>query len=112
MNSADSHRSPHTVSRPAFVAHFLDVLDQTMTLKISPDEAAATYDEIVAGRRKEILYERMLYDSSLSYFLSELEILTLIKVRNMVFFIAAIDYEFPDPHFCHAPFRNFGLSVA
>jgi hypothetical protein len=89
MNSADSmsgHHSPHTVSRPAFVTHFLDVLDQTMTLKISPDEAAATYDEIVASRRKKILYERMLYQSSLSYFLSELEILTLIKVRIMVFF--------------------------
>jgi hypothetical protein len=89
MNSEDSrsgHQNPHTVSRPAFVAHFLDVLDQTMTLKISPEEAAATYDEIVASVPKKILYEKMLYHSSLSYFLSETEIWTLIKVRNMLLF--------------------------
>ena len=76
--------SETTVTRPIFCKHFLQALDNTLQLKVTPQEAAELYDEIIQANRAEVLKGRMIYTSSVSRFLSELQIFQLIKVGPFV----------------------------
>jgi hypothetical protein len=77
-----SQRSVASVSRPVFVNNFLKALEGVANLQVSADEAANTYDTILAENGSPLLYASMLYSSSLSRFLSDIEIMLLIKVRR------------------------------
>eukprot|EP00980_Cylindrotheca_fusiformis_P018929 scaffold6322_cov59-Cylindrotheca_fusiformis.AAC.25 len=70
-----------SVTRPIFVNNFLRALEGVTSLQVSPVEAASTYDSILEAHNNcKVLRANMLYSSSLSNFLSEIEILQLIKV--------------------------------
>jgi hypothetical protein len=77
-----SQSSVDSVSRPVFVNNFLKALEGVANLQVSADEAANTYDTILAENGSPLLYAKMLYSSSLSRFLSDVEIMLLIKVRR------------------------------
>ena len=70
------------VTRPVFCRYFLQVLEETKQLTVSPNEAAGIYDSIAAENGRGFVTEAMLYTSSLSNFLSDQQILSLIKVRR------------------------------
>jgi hypothetical protein len=88
LSNADDTLVPKTakqrrsVSRPVFVNNFLKALEGIASLQVSADEAANTYDTILAENDSLLLYSTMLYSSSLSRFLSDFEIMLLIKVRQ------------------------------
>ena len=69
------------VSRPVFIRHFLPVLETVLSMKITPDDAAAIYDEILEATGKPAVTEKMLYDSPVADNLSDHQIFCFIKVR-------------------------------
>jgi hypothetical protein len=69
------------VSRAVFIKHFIQVLDETSQLSVTPQEAAALWDQIEADNgNKGYVDESMLYTSSISTFLDDRQIYVLIKV--------------------------------
>jgi Ca2+-binding EF-hand superfamily protein len=84
LEYAEKDQSSETVTRPTFVKHFLQVLEETSKLTVTPEEAAELYDEIAKKEdiTKRHVREKMLYTSSLSNFLSDKQIYVLIKVRK------------------------------
>ena len=74
------------VTRPTFVRHFLQVLEETSYFSVTPEEAGQLFDEIAElGRTKnaEVLLNQF-YSSSMSIYLTDNQIYDLIKVRRMV----------------------------
>lgn len=71
-----------SVSRPVFVNYFLKALEGVANLQVSADEAAMTYDSILLDNGSPVLHSNDLYASSISNFLSDFEIMQLIKVRR------------------------------
>lgn len=69
-----------SVSRPVFVNNFLKALEGTVNLNVTTSEAASIYDGILEENQAKEVEEKMLYTSVLSNFLSEYEIMLLIKV--------------------------------
>jgi hypothetical protein len=76
--------SKETVSRQCFVRYFLQVLEENSHFNVTSDEAAATYDGILEENGKGFVEEKMFYSSSISRFLSEQQIYSLIKVSASV----------------------------
>jgi hypothetical protein len=72
--------SKTTVSRQCFVRYFLQVLEENSHFNVTPEEAAALYDEILKENGKDYLEDKMFYASSISRFLSDQQIYLLIKV--------------------------------
>jgi hypothetical protein len=69
------------VSRPVFVKYFFHVLDETTQLCVSTKDAAALWDQIEAENgHKGYVDEAMMYNSSISTFLSDRQIYVLVKV--------------------------------
>lgn len=78
---ADSSSNNASVTRPVFVKYFLQVLTDTCNLSISYEEAEVIFDEM-ANRDKNLdeIDMNKFYTSSMSDFLSDSQILELIKV--------------------------------
>jgi Ca2+-binding EF-hand superfamily protein len=76
------HRNQEdTVSRAVFVKHFIQVLDETSQLSVTPQEAAALWDQMEADNgSKGYVDESMLYTSPIATFLDDRQIYVLIKV--------------------------------
>ena len=68
-----------SVTRPIFVKYFLQVLKDTTNLTVSFEEAAELFEEMSNG--KDQVHMSKFYTSSMSDFLSDIQILDLIKVR-------------------------------
>ena len=77
---ADLSSTKVSVTRPVFTKYFLQVLTDTSNLTISYEEAESTFDELADGDKalKEIHMGKF-YSSSMSEFLSDSQILQLIK---------------------------------
>lgn len=73
-----------TISRRCFVQYFLQVLEENVHFTITQDEAEAIYNEILEENRTDTVDESMLYASSISNYLSDIQIYLLVKV---IFFL-------------------------
>jgi uncharacterized coiled-coil protein SlyX len=82
MNELAGDKNPCLVSitRPVFVKYFLQVLNDTSNLTVTFGEAEALFTEM-AGPGKNNMHMSKFYDSTMSNFLSDVQILKLIKVR-------------------------------
>ena len=70
-----------SVTRPVFVKYFLQVLQDTSNLTVSFEEAEDLFLEMSEG--KDEVHMSKFYISSMSEFLSDIQILDLIKVRSV-----------------------------
>jgi hypothetical protein len=72
------------VTRPTFVKYFLQVLEDTSHMTVSPDEARLIFDKIAAqGTSKDGLVSPvMFYTSSMSNYLTDAQINELVKVSD------------------------------
>lgn len=76
---------PDAVTRRTFVKYFIDVLEETTHFTVSPEEAGKIFDEIgeqasgSAGETRPYVMSQDLYTSSLSNFLTDIQINELIK---------------------------------
>jgi len=75
---ADLSSAKTSVTRPVFAKYFVEVLTETSNLTISYDEAVAMYNELAGNNSKEINMVKF-YSSSMSDFLSDTQILEVIK---------------------------------
>jgi hypothetical protein len=69
-----------SVTRPVFVKYFLQVLKDTANLTVSFEEAKEVFIEMSLGKNE--VHMSKFYDSSMSDFLSDIQILDLIKVSH------------------------------
>lgn len=84
QNLAGMDTSETSVTKAIFCKHFLEALDDTLHLKVTPQEAGELYDEIIKANEVEVLKGKMLYASSVSRILSDFQIFQLIKVGLFV----------------------------
>jgi hypothetical protein len=87
---ANQPKERETVTRPVFVKYFLHILKETSNLTVSFEEAETLFDEMAAiGRIKlDEIHMSKFYNSSMSNFLSDLQICDLVKVRFDSLFIS------------------------
>jgi Ca2+-binding EF-hand superfamily protein len=82
MNILDDERDEHHVTKDTFVLYFLDVLDETSNFRLTEGEAGARWDEIAdlfgTNSNEEIKLDNI-YGSSISAFLSDVQINDLIQ---------------------------------
>ena len=74
------------VTRPTFVRHFLQVLEETSYFTVSSDEAGQLFDEIAElgrARNGEVPLDQF-YRSSMTIYLTDTQINDLIKVRMII----------------------------
>ncbi|VEU38252.1 unnamed protein product [Pseudo-nitzschia multistriata] len=95
--AADSSSDKNTVTRPVFAKYFLQVLTDTNHIAISYEEAEAIFDSFVDGNKStnEINMNKF-YSSSMSEFLSDSQILQLIKAFKAL--KTDVDILVQDPH--------------
>lgn len=82
---AGQPKESETVTRPVFVKYFLPILKETSNLTVSFEEAGELFDEMAdSGKvtRNEIHMSKF-YNSSMTNFLSDLQICDLITVRSI-----------------------------
>jgi Ca2+-binding EF-hand superfamily protein len=74
------------VTRPVFVKYFLQVLKDTANLTVTFEEAEELYNEMATNGRAKLdaIHMSKFYTSSMSDFLSDIQILDLIKVRMLI----------------------------
>jgi Ca2+-binding EF-hand superfamily protein len=82
MNELAGDKNPCLVSitRPVFVKYFLQVLKDTSNLTVTFEEAEALFKEM-ADPGNNTMHMSKFYTSTMSNFLSDVQILELIKVR-------------------------------
>ena len=80
---ANQPKERETVTRPVFVKYFLHILKETSNFTVTFEEAETMFDEMAhTGRIKlDEIHMSKFYNSSLSNFLSDLQICDLVKVR-------------------------------
>ena len=81
---AKEPRDKNTVTRPVFVKYFLQILEETSNLTVSFEEAGDLFDEMADDGKTQLqeIHMSKFYNSSMSNFLSDLQICDLIKVRR------------------------------
>jgi polyhydroxyalkanoate synthesis regulator phasin len=81
-----------SVTRPVFVKYFLQVLKETSNLTVSLEEAEEIFDEMVDNGRVKLdeVHMSNFYKSSMSDFLSDIQICDLIKVRISTPFLSKL----------------------
>ena len=90
---AGQPREKESVTRPVFVKYFLSILKETSHLTVLFEESGALFDEMAAdnGKQKQQQQQQIklneihmskFYKSSMSRFLSDLQICDLINVRK------------------------------
>jgi len=96
------------VTRPVFAKYFLQVLTETSNLTISYEESNAMFDELACGNKSlnEINMNNF-YTSSMSEFLSDSQILQLIKEFKA---LKAEVNESSDPSITGGSDRRAGIS--
>jgi Ca2+-binding EF-hand superfamily protein len=80
MNELGGDSKLDSVTRPVFVKYFLQVLKDTSNLTVSFEEAEELFMEMSMG--KGDVHMSKFYSSSMNDFLSDIQILDLIKVRT------------------------------
>ncbi len=83
-----------SVTRPVFAKYFLQVLTDTVNLHVSYEEAEAMFDELAGGvKSMNEIHLNDFYASSVSNFLSDIQILQLINEFKRVKAEAEIEEE-------------------
>jgi hypothetical protein len=84
---AGQRRERESVTRPVFVKYFLPILKETSNLTVSFEEAGALFDEFsgIGKIKLNEIHMSKFYNSSMTNFLSDLQICDLINVRFVSF---------------------------